>query len=99
MRPTFEPQTVMPGVSRRINPDTGFPMVDIKGRTFWNMPKPISYVLHRKRRLHKKKVIEEMIKVPVYRGTSASFARYMKSQFRREQRKSIEKGKSNEDNR
>lgn len=86
------PQTRMPGATRRINPETLMAMSDDKGRSLWNMPAPISYVEHTRWRRHKTTGarIPEPIMVPVYRGTSASYARWVKAQLRRNKRKAAE---------
>lgn len=93
MRPTFEPQTRVPGATRRINTETLMPMTDKKGRTLWNMPAPVRYAEHTKWHRDEKtgERIAEKIKVPVYRGVSAEFARYIQSQIRRQHRKNAEK--------
>lgn len=92
MRKTFYPETRVPGASRRIDPDTLMPASDGKGRPLWNMPAPVSYVEHTKWRKHKRtgKRIPEPIQVPVYRATSASYARWVKGMIRRNQRKAAE---------
>jgi len=87
----FVPLTVVPGARRRIDSDTLMPMSDKKGNPLWDMPPPISYVEHR--RTSKRGV--EPVQVPVYRGASASYARYVKSQIRRNQRKAAEVAKQN----
>jgi hypothetical protein len=92
MRKAFEPETRVPGATRRIDPDTLMPMSDDKGRPLWNMPAPVSYAEHTRWRRHKRtgERIGEPIQVPVYRGTSASYARWVKGQIRRNQRKAAE---------
>lgn len=88
----YEPQTRVPGATRRIDPETLMAMSDEKGRPLWNMPPPVGYAEHTRWRKHKRtgKRIGEPIQVPVYRGTSASYARWVKSQIRRNQRKAAE---------
>lgn len=92
MRNLHVPQTRVPGAHPRISPETLMAMFDKDGKMLWDMPPPSSYVEHKVRRRHKRtgKRIEDMAMVPVYRGTSASFARYTKSQIRRAQRKAAE---------
>ncbi len=86
------PQTRVPGATRRINPDTLMPALDHKGRPLWNMPAPVRYAEHTKWRRHHRtgERVRETIKVPVYRGTSASYARWVKSQIKRNRRKAAE---------
>jgi len=74
----------MPGATRRIDPDTLLAMSDENGRPLWNMPAPISYAQHKGTRT------TEPVFVPVYRGTSASYARWVKAQLRRKKRKEAE---------
>lgn len=85
-------QTVIPGVTRRIDPETLTAMSDDKGRPLWNMPAPVSYEEHTRWRKHRNtgERIAEPIMVPVYRGTSASYARWVKAQLRRNRRKAAE---------
>jgi len=92
MRKTFVPQIVILGVSRRIDESTLMPKFDNDGLPLWNMPAPIRYAEHTRWHRDKKtgKRIAELVNVPVYRGTSASYARYVKSQIRRDQRKFAE---------
>ena len=92
MHRTFVPQSVIPGVRRRVDPETLMAMSDNNGKPLWDMPPPTSYIQHKKRRRHKRTgaVIEDTITVPVYRGTSASYARWVKGQIRRNQRKAAE---------
>lgn len=92
MQTTNMPQTRMPGATRRVSPETLMAMSDDMGRPLWNMPPPISYVEHTRWRRHKKTGVRigEPIMVPVYRGTSASYARWVKSQLRRNRRKEAE---------
>lgn len=87
MRKTFVPQTIILGVSRRIDPKTLMAMSDRNGMPLWNMPGPIRYAEHKRTDTK----ISGPIMVPIYRGTSASYARYVKSQVRRDQRKFAEK--------
>lgn len=86
------PQTRVLGATRRIDPDTLMPAYDSKGRPLWNMPKPVRYVEHVNWRRHKRtgKRIPEPVMVPVYRGVSASYARWVKAQIRQKQRKAAE---------
>ena len=68
------------------------PMVDKKGRTLWNMPAPVRYAEHIKRRRDKEtgERVADKVKVPIYRGTSAAHARHIIGEIRRQQRKSEE---------
>ncbi len=89
---TFFPQTRVPGAKRRIDPDTLYPMLDKKGRTMWDMPAPVGYAKHT-RRVKDKSVKHgrlETVNVPIYRGTTASYARWVMGQIRRNQRKIAE---------
>ncbi len=92
MQKAFVPQTVIPGVRRRVDPDTLMAASDRDGTPLWDMPTPGGYAQHTKWR--KNKVtgarIAEPVMVPVYRGTSASYARWVKAQLRRNQRKAAE---------
>lgn len=92
MRNLHVPQTRVPGARPRINPDTLMAMFDNDGKMLWDMPPPSSYVEHKVWRRHKRtgKRVEDMAMVPVYRGTSASYARWVKAQLRRNQRKAAE---------
>ena len=83
MRSAFVSETRIPGVSRRIDPETLMAMSDANGFPLWNMPAPIRYAQHKS--LSKRGV--EVVQVPIYRATSASYARWVKSQLRRQQRK------------
>ncbi len=85
-------QTRVPGARRRIDPETLVSMYDDKGVPLWSMPAPISYMEHKKWCKHKRtgQRIAEPIMVPIYRGTSAAFARWVKAQLRRNQRKAAE---------
>lgn len=99
MQRTFEPQTRVPGVTVRVNPDTLMPMEDKRGRTLWDMPAPVRYAEHTRRYKEKDeetgsptgKVITEKIQVPVFRGTSAEYARSIRGQLRRMDRKQKER--------
>lgn len=95
MHATFLPLTVIPGASRQINPETLAHVFDKKGFPVWDMPTPLGMVQHTKRSMkgtgEDKIVIKEKISVPVYRGTSASYFRHLKSQMRRQKRISQEK--------
>ena len=92
MQKVFVPQAVIPGVRRRVDPDTLMAMSDKDGKLLWDMPAPSSYAQHKKWRKHKRtgQRIAEPIMVPIYRGTSASYARWVKAQLRRNQRKAAE---------
>ena len=92
MQKVFVPQTVIPGARRRVEPDTIMAMSDKHGKPLWEMPPPSGYAQHKKWRKHKRtgQRIAEPVMVPVYRGTSASYARWVKSQLRRRQRKAAE---------
>lgn len=92
MSKAFVPQSVIPGVRRRVDPDTLMAMSDEHGDPLWDMPPPISYAEHTKWRRHKRtgKRVADMVMVPVYRGTSASYACLVKGQIRRNQRKAAE---------
>jgi len=81
MRATFEPQTVILGATRQMDATGFLPAVDKRGRLVWAMPNPISYEKH-------KGLVDG---VPVYRGTSASYARYVRAQVRRARRKAAER--------
>ena len=86
------PQTRVPGAQRRIDPETLMLTSDDKGVPLWNMPAPVNYAKHKKWRRHRRtgQRIAEPVHVPVYRGTSASYARWVKAQLRRNQRKIAE---------
>lgn len=86
------PQSRVPGAQRRINPETLMPMYDDDNRPLWNMPAPVKYAEHTKWRRHKTTGarIPEPVMVPIYRGTSASYARWVKAQLRRNHRKAAE---------
>jgi len=92
MRNLHVPQTRVPGAHPRVNSETLMIMFDDNGKMLWDLPPPSSYAEHKVWRRHRRtgKRIEDTAMVPVYRGTSASFARYMKSQIRRNQRKAAE---------
>ncbi len=96
MRKVFVPLTVIPGVRRRVDPETLMAMVDKPGNPLtgglWDMPPPVKYVKHTKWRRHKRtdERIAEPVMVPVYRGTSASYARWVKGQIKCSQRKAAE---------
>lgn len=91
MRKTFEPRTVTLGATRQINPDTLLPAVDENGKLLFDMPQPIRFAEHTRRRKVRGKVVEDKVKVPVYRGFPASFARHMRGQMKRAQRKAAER--------
>ena len=86
------PQIVVPGATRRIDPETLSQMKSKKGVLLWDMPAPLRYVEHTHRRLDKKtkKVITDKVAVPIYRGVSASLARLIRAEYRRTQRKAAE---------
>ena len=98
MRSTFEPQTRVPGATRRLDPETFIPISDKKGRPLWNMPAPVRYAEHTRRFKEKDeetgkptgRVITEKIRVPVYRGASAEYVRWVRGQIKRNQRKIAE---------
>ena len=92
MRKAFVPQSVIPGARRRVDPETLMAMSDKKGNPLWDMPPPVSYVEHKKwhRHKHTGERIAETVQVPIYRGTSASYARWVRAQIRRKQRKAKE---------
>ena len=87
MRKFAVPEVRVLGAKRRINPLTFMPEWDSRGRPLWDMPGPTSYVEHKSTG----KRITEPIRVPVYRGVSASYERYVKAQIRRNRRKQAEK--------
>jgi len=85
-----EPAIMVPGATRRINPDTLLPEFAVKNKVpLWNMPTPIRYVEHVRRRLDEKTktVITDKVAVPIYRGLDATLARLIRAEFRRNQRK------------
>ncbi len=86
MHKAFVPLTVIPGVRRRIDPETLMVMSDEKGNPLWDMPPPVSYAKHKRTGGR----VGDTITVPVYRGASASYARWVKAQIRRKQRKAAE---------
>jgi len=92
MRKQFLPLTILIGAKRRVNADTLMAAFDSKGNALWDLPAPVSYTEHTKWRKHKRtgKRIPEPVQVPVYRGASASYVRYVKSQIRRNIRKQHE---------
>ena len=92
MQKVFVPLAVIPGARRRVDPDTLMAMSDKDGNPLWDMPPPVSYAKHTQWRKHERtgQRIAEPIMVPVYRGTSASYARWVKAQLRRRQRKAAE---------
>jgi len=86
------PQTMVPGATRRIDPDTLLPKVSAKNKVpLWDMPTPVRYVEHTRRRLNKrtKEVITDKVMVPIYRGISTSIVRHMRAEHRRTQRKAL----------
>lgn len=91
MRKAYEPRTVTLGAVRQINPDTLLPAVDEKGKPLFDMPQPIRFAEHTRRRKIRGKVVEDKVKVPIYRGFPASFARHMRGQMKRAQRKAAER--------
>ncbi len=98
MRPFAEPQTFVPGATRRIDPDTLMPEVDKKGRPLWDMPSPIRYAEHVTRRRTKQTgvVIGDTVMVPIYQGMDARMANWYRGQARRAMRKAEEKCKAGE---
>ncbi len=89
MSKTFVPQTRLIGATRRIDSDTSLPMIDKKGKFLWTMPSPVGYAEHKRYRRDKKtgERVYNPITVPLYRGISASLARWIRGQVRRNQRK------------
>jgi hypothetical protein len=89
MHKAFTPQSIILGAKRRINPETLMPMSDSRGHPLWDMPPPVRYAEHKRWRRHNRtgERIAEPIMVPIYRGTLVSYARWVKSQIRRNQRK------------
>ncbi len=88
----FEPETRIPGATRQINPETLMPASGYRGRALWNMPAPIKEVAHRRWKRDEatgKRIAADPVMVPVYRGTSASYARWVRSQLRRQRRKAV----------
>ena len=78
-----------------MNPSTIVPGATHRGQLIWDMPKPIGHVEHKTRRKGKKsmnepKVVHDTVSVPVYRAVSASYYRYVRSQWKRQQRKIAE---------
>ncbi len=92
MRKLYVPQTRVPGATRRIDPDTLMAAFDDKGRPLWNMPAPVGYAKHVGWQKHRVKGdrVPAPIMVPIYRGVLASYARWVKGQIRRRQRKAAE---------
>ena len=92
MQKVFVPQTIIPGVRRRVDPETLMAMSDEDGKPLWNMPAPTGYAEHRKWRKHKATGarIAEPVMVPVYRGALTSYVRWVKAQLRRNKRKAAE---------
>lgn len=84
MRKFATPMTVVPGATPVIEGEgiMAKHARDKKGRPLWNMPKPIGF--HKTTEVDKNGRREKL--VPVYRGVSASFARYVRSQIRRQRR-------------
>ena len=88
-----EPGIIVPGATRRVDPETLLPEFAVKNKVpLWNMPTPIRYVEHVRRRLDKKTktVITDKVAVPIYRGVSASLVRMIRAEYRRTQRKADE---------
>lgn len=99
MRRFAEPQTHVPGAKPRMIKDEKTGLLrqerDKRGRLLWDMPDPVG--THETTQVVTKIVevdgkpkqirVKEKVSFPVYRGVSAKFARYMRSQFRRAQRK------------
>ena len=79
--------SVIPGVRRRVDPETLMATFDSKGNPLWDMPAPIGYAEMIACIKEGRKYARKKVQVPVYRGTSASYARYVKAQIRRDQRK------------
>lgn len=87
------PLTVVPGATRRIDPETLLQAVTVKNKVpLWDMPAPLRYVEHVRRRLDKKtkKMVTDKVAVPIYRGVDASLARMIRGEYRRTQRKAAE---------
>lgn len=86
------PQTMVPGATRRINPDTLLPLMGKNDIALWDMPTPIRYVDHVRRRLDMKTktVIIDTVSVPIYRGVDTALARLIRADYRRTQRKADE---------
>lgn len=82
MRKQHVPQTVLIGAKRRVNPDTLMAAFDSRGNALWDLPAPVRYAEHKRK--------GEPVQVPVYRGASASYIRYVKSQINRDKRKQRE---------
>lgn len=84
MRKFALPQTFVPGASPVIEGEgiMAKHAKDKKGRYLWNMPEPVGF--HKTTEVDKNGRREKL--VPVYRGFPASYARYMRSQFRRMRR-------------
>ncbi len=85
MSKIFAPLTVIPGVRRRVDPETHMAMT-LEGLPLWDMPPPVRYAEHHRWVKRGKKWVAETIRVPIYRGTSAAYARWAKSQIRRNRR-------------
>ena len=85
-------QTMVPGATRRVNPDTLLPLMGKNDIALWDMPTPIRYVDHVRRRLDPKTktVRTDKVSVPVYRGVDTSLARLIRADYRRAQRKADE---------
>lgn len=88
MIPFALPGTFVPGATKRIDPDTLAQELGRKGVPLWDMPDPVRYVEHVRRRRHRKtgKVITDMVSVPIYRGVSAKLANWYRSDARRQNR-------------
>lgn len=100
MRRYALPMTVVPGAQKDIDPETMLQKQDKRNRPLWVMPKPIGSVetLQVKEQAYKdddgkvkRKKVKLMTRFPVYRGTSADYARYVRSQMRRALRKAKER--------
>ena len=91
MRKAFEPRTITPGAVRQINPDTLLPAVDAKGKPLFDLPQPIRFAEHTRRRKIRGKVVTDKVKVPVYRGVPASLANHIRGQMKRTRRKAVER--------
>ena len=84
MRKFALPTTVVPNARKNIDPDTLKPV--------WDMPKPtgkhetLQVVKERyedAKGKPKTRKVKRKLSFPIYRGTTASFARYMRAQMRR----------------
>jgi len=83
------------GASKDIDPITMSQNRDHRGRHLWNMPKPSGQ--HKTKQMiqvkrdGKLRKVKQVVMVPVYRGVSASLARYYRSQIKRARRFAAER--------